>query len=60
MDRAEGRFLASADFEGAWFGISKVTLRVCTGQGKDALLTDVPPPVIDTLRLVCPDLVVVV
>jgi hypothetical protein len=59
-DRAEGRFLASADFEGAWFGISKVTLRVCTGQGKAALLTDVPPPVIDVLRLVCPDLVVVV
>jgi hypothetical protein len=59
-DRAEGRFLASADFEGAWFGVSKVTLRVCTGQGKDALITDVPSPVIDVLRLVCPDLLVII
>jgi hypothetical protein len=58
-DRAEGRLLASAHAEGAWFGISKVPLTVCTSQGKDALITDVPQGVIDVLRRVCPDLVVI-
>ena len=33
-DRAEGRFLASADAEGAWFGVSKAPLTICTSQGK--------------------------
>jgi hypothetical protein len=59
-DRAEGRLLASAQAEGAWFGISKVPLTVCTSQGKDALITDVPPAVIDVLRRACPDLLVVI
>ena len=58
-DRAEGRFLASAEVDGAWFGVSKALLSICTVQGKDALITDVPPAVIETLRLVCPELLVV-
>jgi hypothetical protein len=58
-DRAEGRFLASAESDGVWFGVSKVALTVCTIQGQDALLTDVPSPVIDVLRLVCPEHLVV-
>jgi hypothetical protein len=59
-DRAEGRFLASTDFEGAvWFGVSKVPLTLCTSQGKDAVITDVPSAVIDVLRLVCPEQLVV-
>jgi hypothetical protein len=57
-DRNEGRFLASADEDGKWFGISKVILTLCTGQGHDALLTGVPPAVVDTLRLTCPGLIV--
>jgi hypothetical protein len=57
-DRNEGRFLASADVDGKWFGISKVILTVCTGRGRDALVTGVPPPVADRLRLTCPGLVV--
>ena len=57
-DRNEGRFLASAESNGKWFGISKVVLTLCTSQGKDALLTGVPPSVVDTLRLTCPRLVV--
>ena len=44
-DRAEGRLLACTLFEGAWFGISKVPLTLCTSQGKDALMTDVPSAV---------------
>ena len=32
--REEGRFLASADSEGTWFGVSKVTLTACTSQGR--------------------------
>ncbi|MEP6916556.1 MAG: hypothetical protein ABJC89_12960 [Acidobacteriota bacterium] len=56
-DRNEGRFLASAESGGKWFGISKVVLTLCTSQGKDALLTGVPPPVVDALHLICPGLV---
>ena len=59
-DRAEGRLLACVHSEGAWFGVSKVPLSVCTSQGKDALVTDVPSEVIDVLRLVCPELLVVI
>ena len=58
IDRNEGRFLASADVDGKWFGISKVVLTLCTSQGQDALLTGVPPLVVDRLRLTCPGLVV--
>jgi hypothetical protein len=57
-DRNEGRFLASADEDGKWFGISKVLLTLCTSRGQDALVTGVPPSVVDTLRLTCPGLVV--
>lgn len=59
-DRAEGRFLACAESEGAWFGVSKVLLTVYTAVGKDALITDVPPAVVDILRVVCPQLLVVI
>ena len=57
-DRNEGRFLASAESGGKWFGLSKVVLTLCTSQGKDALLTGVPPAVVDVLHLTCPGLVV--
>jgi hypothetical protein len=56
-DRNEARFLASAECDGTWFGISKVVLTVCASHGNDALLVDVPSPVIDVLRLTCPGLV---
>jgi hypothetical protein len=57
-DRNEARFLASAEANGKWFGISKVVLTVCTSAGKDALVTGVPPGVVEVLRLTCPGLVV--
>jgi hypothetical protein len=59
-DRAEGRLLACENSGGAWFGVSKVPLTLYTSQGKDAMITDVPPDVIDVLRQVCLDLVLVV
>jgi hypothetical protein len=59
-DRAEGRLLACEMSEGAWVGVSKVPLTLLTSQGKDALITDLPPGVIDVLRVACPDLLVVV
>ena len=55
-DRKEGRYLASAEIDGKWFGVSKVLLTTCICQGKDALITDVPDEVIDILRLTCPEL----
>jgi hypothetical protein len=54
-DRKEGRFLASVESEGKWFAVSKVLLTTCLCQGKEALIVDVPPTVIDVLRLTCPD-----
>ena len=59
VDRNEGRFLASAESDGKWFGISKVVLTLCTSQGRDALVTGVPLPVVEALRLTCPGLVVI-
>jgi hypothetical protein len=58
-DRAEGRLLACAHSDGAWFGISKVPLTLFLSQGKDALFTDVPTAVIDILRTVCPEFLIV-
>jgi hypothetical protein len=58
-DRAEGRLLASAHADGAWFGVSKFPLTLYVSQGKDALLTDLPPGVIDVLHVVCPEFLVV-
>jgi hypothetical protein len=60
LDRKEGRFLASADIGTKWFGVSKVLLTACLCQGKNALVTDVPDPVIELLRLTCPELLLVV
>ena len=57
-DRSEGRFLASAETGGKWFAVSKVVLTMCTAEGKDALIVDVPPAVIGVLRLTCPDMIV--
>ena len=59
-DRAEGRLLACVQYEGAWFGVSKVPLTLFISQGKDALITDVPVGVIDVLRKVCPEILVVI
>ena len=59
-DRAEGRLLACVNVDGAWFGVSKVPLTLFISQGKDALITDVPTGVIDVLRKVCPEMLVVI
>src|SRR4029078_8572253 len=42
LDRKEGRFLASVEVDGKWFGVSKVLLTACTAQGRHALITGVP------------------
>jgi len=59
-DRNEGRFLASAEIDGKWFGVSKTILTEVIGQGRDALITDVPEQVLEVLRLMCAGLVAVV
>jgi hypothetical protein len=58
-DRAEGRFLACAECDGHWFGVSKAILTICTSHGEDALITDVPRVVIDVLRMACAEILVV-
>jgi hypothetical protein len=57
-DRAEGRFLASVEADGTWFAVSKALLTIFTSQGKDTLIRDVPPGVIDMLRLTCSELLI--
>lgn len=59
-DRAEGRYLASASVEGVWFAVSKVPLTLFTSHGTDVLMTEVPDGVVDVLRCVCPERLVVV
>jgi len=56
MDRNEGRFLASAEVDGKWFGVSKAVLTERLAQGHDVVLRNVPQNVIDVLRLTCPNL----
>jgi hypothetical protein len=58
-DRAEGRFLASANVDGEWFAVGKAALTICTSRGHDALFRSVPAEVVEVLRLVCPELVVI-
>ena len=57
-DRGEARYLASAEHEGKWFGVSKVALTLCISQGQDGLLTDVPHGVCKVLTLTCRDVAV--
>ena len=57
-DRNEGRFLASAEIDGKWFGVSKTILTQVISRGFDALIVDVPEPVIEVLRGTCPGLIV--
>jgi hypothetical protein len=56
-DRDEGRFLASVEVDGHWFAVSKILLTVVTAQGRDALISHVPPPAADILNLTCAGLV---
>jgi hypothetical protein len=58
-DKAEGRFLASSDSAGEFFGVTKALLTIYVSQGKDALVADIPPAVIDGLHRTCPELLVV-
>ncbi len=59
-DRNEGRFLASAEIDGKWFAVSKTILTEVIGQGRGALIVDVPEPVIHVLRVTCPESIVVI
>ena len=59
-DRNEGRLLASAEIEGRWFAVSKTILTQVIGRGFDALIVDVPEPVIEVLRMTNPGLIVVI
>jgi hypothetical protein len=59
FDRAEGRFLASADVGGKWFGIAKAVLTTCISPGRDAVVEGVPREVCEVLQLTCRHLAVV-
>jgi hypothetical protein len=58
-DRNEGRYLASCEIDGKWFGVSKTILTEVIGRGADALVTDVPERVLEVLRVTCPGNLVV-
>lgn len=56
-DRKEGRYLASVEYDGAWFAISKFILTLFICQGTDVLLFSVPPELIQILLLTCSGLI---
>ena len=58
VDRHEGRYLASVQSRGGWFGISKVILTDFTSHGIDAALTDVPHEAVEVAQLTCPGIIV--
>jgi hypothetical protein len=55
-DREEGRFLASVEVDGRWWGVSKAVLTERLAQGREAHLA-VPDAVSRILSLTCPALV---
>jgi len=57
VDRNEGRYLASGEWDGRWFGLSKMLLTICLAQGKDAVVAEVPAGAVEILNKTCPDLV---
>jgi len=59
-DRNEGRFLAAAEIDGKWYGVSKTVLTERIGRGTDALIADVPDALIDVLRVTCGELIATV
>jgi hypothetical protein len=56
-DRQEGRYLASVEQDGKWFGVSKVVLTACLARGMDAVIAGVPASLVARLRLTCPGIV---
>ena len=56
-DRQEGRYLASVEQDGKWFGVSKVVLTTCLARGMDAVIGGVPASLLARLRLTCPEIV---
>jgi hypothetical protein len=56
-DRQEGRYLASIEHDGKWFGLSKVVLTACLARARDAVITGVPPALVTRLRLTCREIV---
>ena len=56
-DRQEGRYLASVEQDGKWFGLSKVVLTACLARGLDAVIAGVPPALVTRLRLTGLDMV---
>ena len=56
-DRQEGRYLASVEQDGKWFGVSKVVLTACLARGMDAVIGGVPASLLARLRLTCPEIV---
>ena len=57
LDRNEGRYLASTEYDDEWFAISKFILTLFTCQGRDVLISGVPPKATDLLLLTCQGLV---
>jgi hypothetical protein len=57
-DRREGRCLVSYETSGGWVAVSKTVLTEVLGAGQDATLAGLPPVAAQTLKLMCPALVV--
>ncbi len=56
--RQEGHFLVSFATPGGWVAIKKDMLTEVLGAGRDAKIAGLPPAAAETLRLMCPGMVV--
>jgi hypothetical protein len=56
-ERNEGGYLATAEVAGQWWAITKTVLTFATLQPQAVVLTDVPPVLLEPLRLACPGMI---
>ena len=57
-ERREGKSVLSYKTPGGWVAITKAILTEVLGAGRDVKIVGLPPVAVGTLRLVCPNLVV--
>jgi hypothetical protein len=58
-DRREGKFVLSYETPGGWVAMTKTILTDVLGAGRDVKVVGLPPVAAGALKLMCPNLVIV-